>query len=41
MMHLKVAEAWKDATIVRDHEVPVFLRPVSPDLDWDLTTSRV
>lgn len=41
MIHLKVVEKWREAAPVRDHDVPVFLRPPDPHAQWDLTTTQV
>lgn len=41
MMHLKVVEAWQEIPPVRDHDVPVFIKPFEHGLNWDLTTTQV
>ncbi|XP_077296427.1 GATOR complex protein NPRL2-like isoform X2 [Arctopsyche grandis] len=41
MMHLKVVEVWQEVPLVRDHDVPVFLKPLEHESNWDLTTTQV
>lgn len=41
MMHLKVVEVWQEVPSVRDHDVPVFLKPLEHESNWDLTTTQV
>lgn len=41
MMHLKVVEVWQEIPPARDHDVPVFIKPLEHGLNWDLTTTQV